>query len=136
MNTDTRLPSREDVPARVERRLWFGILGGPTAWTVNEIASYAIAAERCDVGAGLDVIGWTGLVGISVLAAALTIAAGWIAYGIFRDASGDGRITVAEGWGRVEFMAMAGVFTSALLLLNIVYFSIMPLLIDPCLRVR
>lgn len=136
MTSETRLPSREDVPAGVERRLWFGILAGPTAWTVHEIASYAIAAESCGRAGELGAAGWFGLVGIDVLAAALTAAALRVAYGVFRAASGGGRITAAEGWGRVEFMAMAGVFTSALLLLNIIYFSIMPLLIDPCLRVR
>lgn len=131
-------PGRPDsAPAldAPDRRLWFGILAPFVAWTLNELAGYVIADRSCVAGGGsLTTAGWIGLFTLNLLALAVAAGAGVVSHRVFREWSSQ-PLPRSEGWGRVEFMALAGVFISGLLLLNILYFGIMPFIVDPCLEV-
>lgn len=121
-----------------ERRLWFSILAAPAAWTVAEVVAFAASGRKCGVHGTSGALGpleWALVIGVP-LAAALVAGAGLlVAIRVFRSWTGPVPITRAEGWNRVEFMAIAGAIISLLLLLNIVYFAVLPLIVDPCLRV-
>lgn len=142
-------PHGRGVPRRpdpsTERRLWFGLLAAPLGWSVSEVVVFAVVGRRCAAGgsgagmessltASLHTWHWIVLLGVPLAAAALAVAALVTSVGVFRQWTGAIRITEAEGWSRVEFMAIAGAIVSTLLLLNIVYFAVMPLLVDPCMR--
>lgn len=120
-----------------ERRLWFSILAPPAAWTVAQLASYAVVGRVCDehtlVGS-LETWQMIAVLAIPAAMAILTLAALVVAVRTFRRWSGNVRITEAEGWNRIEYMAIAGAIISFFLLLNIVYLAVMPLIVDPCLR--
>lgn len=118
---------------RRDRRLLFAVLAAPAAWTVHEIVGVSIVGRTCALGGSGTLAVWqTVVLGVvSIVAAAIAIASAWTALSIFRGAGGT-RITAAEGWNRVEFVALLGFFLSLLLLLGIVYFALTPLLVEPC----
>lgn len=120
-----------------ERRLWFGILAPPAAWTAAELVGYALVGRTCGAGgpaAGPATWQWTALFSVTASAAAVTLGAMAIAYGVFRRRTGGAPLTRTDARDRVEFMAAGGVILGSMLLLNIVYFGIMPMIVDPCLR--
>ena len=124
------------LPPSPEKRLWFGLLAGPAAWTLHEVGGYAVAANGCALGAdALPAWSWIGLAALTVVSLGTTAAAGWVALREFRRATGPVPVYRTEGWGRVEFMAAGGVFVSAALLLNMLMFGVMPLIVDPCVMV-
>lgn len=128
-----RVPPERALPPSPEKRLWFGILAAPAAWSVHEIAGYAIAGQGCMVGEGrLPGWAWAGLIGVSVLCVAVAAAGALVSLMLHRRLSRPGPVWRTEGWGRREFMAAAGFFLSAILLLNLVMFSVMPIFVDPC----
>ena len=123
---------------RTERRLWFSILAAPIAWAVAELASYALVGRVCrpaSATAALDTWQWVAVFGIPLLCALVALAALLTALGVFRRWTGPVKVTRAEGWNRVEFMALFGGIVSLLLLLNIIYFGVLPAIVEPCLRV-
>lgn len=129
-----------------ERRLWFGLLAAPAAWTIAELVGYGVIGRACRplalprgfepvIGAAeLQTGQWLVVLGLQAAAAAVAVAAILMAYGVFRRWTGRVPITRAEGWNRVEFMAIGGVIVSSALLLNIIYFGVMPLIVEPCMR--
>jgi hypothetical protein len=123
----------QEPPPGTERRLWFGILAAPVAWTLNELVGVSVVGRVCGQQE-LSTLQWAVLFGLAAAAAAVALAAGLTAYRLFRRWTPDLKFTHAEGWTRVEFMAMMGVIISGFLLLNIVFFGIMPLFVNPCLR--
>lgn len=126
-------PNEKRLPRSPEKRLWFGVLAAPAAWTLHEVVGYAVVARGCMLGDGsLPTWAWSAYIGISLLAVLAAAAGGWVALAAFRRATGPTPVWRTEGWGRMELMGAAGVFISAALLLNIVLFGIMPLFLDPC----
>jgi hypothetical protein len=123
------------VSKSTNRRLAFGVLAAPTAWLIHEIAGVAIVGRNCQLAEDISSWQWVALTGLTVFAAALAIAGGLSAFRVFRRYDPAGRVTRAEGCDRVEFVALFGIFISAFLLLNIIYFGVMPLVVEPCLRV-
>lgn len=100
-----------------ERRLWFGILAAPAGWTVSELAGASV--------------GGTFAVVLALLAAAVSAAGAATAYRVFRRRAGDAGLTETRAADRVEFMALAGLIISGFLLLNILFFVLLPLLVAP-----
>ena len=145
---DPGSPHGRGVAARpdagTERKLWFSILAPPAAWTVAEIAGAAVAGRACGPwslpGDGgltgqLEAWQWLMVIAVPFVAAGIAVAGLMLAIGVFRRwRTSAHRITRASGWNRVEFMAMAGAIISFFLLLNIVFFAVMPLIVDPCMR--
>jgi len=121
----------------MRRRLWFSILGPPTAWTLAELVGVASVRAICTTGNGPAALAtwqWLLLLGIPVAAAIIAAAGLLVGVGSFCRTSGGMRFLHAEGVDRVQFMAMAGIIISSFLLLNIIYFGVMPVIVDPCLR--
>ena len=128
LHRETPSPSK-----RIERRLWFGILAGPFAWTAHELIGLAIVGRRCMDDADMDPLGYWLLFGIGLAAAAITAAGAWVAFRVFREWTDQKKLTRAEGWDRVEFMAIAGVIISIALLANIILMAVMPAIVNPCM---
>lgn len=135
-------PHGRGVAARpdraTERKLWFSILAPPAAWTVAEIVGAAIVGRTCgpsSLSGEMDTWQWIAALAVPIAGAAVAVAGLLVAIAVFRRWRTSGsRITRAEGWNRVEFMAMAGAIISFFLLLNIIFFAVMPLIVDPCMR--
>ncbi len=131
-------PHRHEVPPPV---LWFGLLLGPLAWTVQELASYAITAHACfpardqrfalPIGRAAD---WhhavqvgTILLGVAALALALW---GWRAISAAERAQPEHQAEVGEG--RTRFMALAGLLVSGIFLLNLLLNAVPLFFLDGC----
>jgi hypothetical protein len=113
-------------------RLWFGLLAGPLAWTIDELAAIALAYDHC--ASGLNVSGWLAsmsLIGIVALAVtSVAIVSNWrLISGRVID-SGLGEVTD----DRVRFMARFGLVVSALSLFAIFLRAITALFLGsaPC----
>jgi hypothetical protein len=143
------------APARTLVRpgaLWFGLFGGPVAWSVQTLVNLSIASHACfprlfplDAPA---IGGLRGIVfGVSVLAVIVTVAAAasaWRAWQSTRHEhqESSGRVdhhqaraaALETGEGRTRFMALAGVLTSATFaLVSLVHLSTV-FLVTPCAR--
>lgn len=116
----------------VRRRLAFALLAAPLMWSLHELASLVVVDGTCERAS--ETTQRLLLAAISVAAAA--VAGGGLAcgYGVFRHRRGGEGLFAAEGWDAVQFLALFAVFVSGLLLLNILYFSVVPFLVEPCLR--
>lgn len=117
-----------------DRRLAFSVFAPPLAWFAHETIGVAVVGRHCAAADHLTGGQWTMLIASAAVAAAIAVTACVIAYRIFSRQAPAGRITEAEGWGRVEFISLLGMFVSVLLLLNIVYFALMPFVVNPCMR--
>lgn len=116
------------------RRLAFGIAAAPAAWSIHEVAGFAIVGRNCLANDELMTWQWVVLITLTVFSIGLAVAGALTSLRVFRSWRRGGRLTRAEGWDRVEFLALFGIFTSVLLLLNLIYFSVLPLVLEPCLR--
>lgn len=120
--------------------LWYGLLGAPAAWSLQEVLSYALVSIPCgadaatlgaDSGAGLPIAA------IAVSAAALLVSVGALATAIrsWRAApSAEGGATVLERAtrDRIAFMAFSGIFVSAVFTIGIAFAAAGPLALAPC----
>jgi len=105
--------------------IWFGIFGGPAAWSLQTIANYAVFAHFCYPGdvplrsATIDGVRAIGLV-VSVVALAVTLAALAASVRAWRETQHHGgeereaRELLEVGEGRARFMAFAGILVSVL----------------------
>jgi hypothetical protein len=120
----TRAEQRTSAVSRAEGRgsalLWFGVLAGPAAWSVEIIVGYGVEEIACGTGTVGEEIEGIGVEPIIVLLTlflgAVTAAAGLLAFGCLRRLKAS-RSTAAEG--RAEWMAIAGIATSAIFLVLI-----------------
>jgi hypothetical protein len=120
----TRAEQRTSAVSRAEGRgsalLWFGVLAGPAAWSVEIIVGYGVEEIACSTGTVGEEIEGIGVEPIIVLLTlflgAVTAAAGLLAFGCLRRLKAS-RSTAAEG--RAEWMAIAGIATSAIFLVLI-----------------
>ena len=137
---DHPAPSRGLVSPAV---LWFGLFGGPGAWSILLIANYAIASHACYprlVPLMEPVSGQraflTPLIGISIVAIVIGAAALVFAIAAWRQCSGEtGGEThwlLDTGEGRTRFMAAAGIMTSSVFLLDILIHGAVVLLLGHC----
>jgi len=117
-----------------DQRLRFGVFAAPIAWVLHEVIGVAVVGRACYGNAQLTAWQWITLGAVSIVAALVAVAGGLSAYRVFRQWENGARITRAEGWDRVEFVSLMGMFLSGFLLLNIIYFGVMPLVVDPCVR--
>lgn len=134
-------PAQSLSEARGQRRLWFGLFGGPVAWSVQELATYALSASACNppgLRGGVPRMpglrAWELIVGVVVLAVAIgaawTAVRGWHAA---RPAHGSAEgLQLEVGEGRVGFMAFAGILLSAIFLFGIVMNLVSIFMVPPC----
>ncbi len=128
--TDGPTPDGQPHPSphrhRVQRwSLWFGLLGAPLAWSLQELVNVGLAGHACyphDVPLAAPL--WSQLGGavlwVEAVALAVCIAAGLVAFASWRrsrnEGPGDAHQLLGGGDGRTRFMAMAGIMTSVLFL--------------------
>jgi hypothetical protein len=128
-STDPAHPS----PLREEISLasfWFGILGAPLAWTIQEIVSYIGTSTQCKadgsstIPAHTDTV-WQSLLAINLLAMLLALfATGVAVYNwqkVRHEMSGNAHDLLDEGEGRTRFLAMFGLLTSAGFVIGLVF---------------
>ncbi len=109
---------------RVSRwSIWFGLLGAPLAWCLQELVNVSLAGYACyphDVPLALPL--WPHLTSISmwveIVALVVCIAAFIVAFSNWRrtrdEKPGDAHRLLGSGDGRTRFMAMTGILTSVL----------------------
>ena len=130
--------------------LWFAVLGGTAAWSAHLLVAWGLEEIACSpASSSTDVLGvsltvWIGLV--TTVLAAVTVAAGLLAYRLWRQAGaadpnrhiepggGDPEPEEVVRGGRAGFMALFGLAANALFLLAILYGGVSLLLLRPCLR--
>jgi hypothetical protein len=140
-------PERARVPLAT---LWFGLVGGPAAWSIQTLVSLPVAAHACfprltplsspAFGGVRGVIFLLGVMAFVVSALAAGVA--WRTWSRTRQeeqgASGAGAhhtesVALLEtGEGRTRFMALAGVMTSIAFLLVTAAHAAMLFLVAPC----
>ncbi len=121
--------------------IWFGVLGGAGAWTVQFLANLAFTFAQCDAPAGrwqLPVHGW--VIVLSAVAVAVALAAeaacGWLFVRTSRldhvveaERHGEGS---APPSGRIAFLAIVGLTVNFLSLAIIVMTGIGAPLLPVC----
>ena len=119
-----RVEERIRAVSRAEGRgsalLWFGVLAGPAAWSVEMIVGYGVEEIACStgsVGQELEGVGVEPIIVVLTLfLGAVTAAAGLLAFGCLRRLRAS---RSAAAGGRAEWMAIAGIATSAIFLVLI-----------------
>jgi len=131
-------PARHVVP---KWRLWFGLFGGPAAWSLQEIADYALNAHSCfprDVPLADPTFDPVRVVTAVVVVVALGVAAAslWVAYQAWRStrngAGRDDHHVLEVGEGRARFMAFSGVLLSSIFAFAVLMNGIPIATLPPC----
>ena len=140
-------PAREraSLPA-----LWFGLFGGPVAWSIQTLVNLPLASHACFPRLEpLDTPVVGGLRGIvlvvSLLALLVSAFAAVVAWRVWsrtrlehQGGTGEGRghdphlAALETGEGRTRFMALAGVMTSAAFFLVSAAHAATLFLVSPC----
>ena len=115
--------------------LWFGVLGGPAAWTIQLLSGYSLeewfacspATTSEGVILGLGVRTWA--LAIPVTGALVTLVAGLVAWSCLRRIP---RAPTDHVTQRARWMAWAGILNSILYGLVIVTSTAVPLVLDAC----
>jgi hypothetical protein len=109
--------------------LWFGMLGPPIVALLHQQVSYVLVPKYCHEGSAL----WLRVTSIACLA--IVIVAGITALSCLARARPEGAGSAQQEespLARPHFMAMVGVFSSALSLLIIIAQAIATFMLDPC----
>ena len=121
--------------------LWFGLLGAPIAWSVQEFVNVSLAGYACyphDVPLATPL--WSHLAAISasieVVAIDVCLAAALAAFVSWQksrhEEPGDAHHLLGGGDGRTRFMAMAGIMTSMLFLIGTALAALNLAGVPPC----
>lgn len=108
------------------RRLWFGLLAAPFAWSVQGLLGWFFGARICtqmSIGSVRTIVGLIGIV-------ALAVAVGGLLVGI-----GNWRVAVREervAEDRVEFMSLGGVLVSGAFVLGTFWGALNAVFINVC----
>ena len=153
MATHVTAQPAHPAPARVRvglPALWFGLYGGPLAWSVQTLVNLPVAAHGCfprleplsspTTGALRGVVA-----GVSFAALALCVAAVAVAFRSWTRTReehqsgagsarthGPGNALAETGEGRTRFMALAGVVTSLTFVVVILVHTASIFLVSPC----
>jgi hypothetical protein len=131
-------PHRERVSAWA---MWFGILGGPVAWSLQQLINAPLFAHGCyPKDAPLVEPIWTNAgsvaMAVELIAIVICVVAGVAAcrnWGRTRDEKeGSGHHLMEAGDGRSRFMSMVGMICSGLFLLATVFATVFLLAVQPC----
>jgi hypothetical protein len=124
-------------PALGTARLWFGALGGHTAWTAQLLLSYFVVSLACrDPSASFRLAGVDGyqllLVALTVLPAAGALAATVVAYRAWRAAGVSPRVEAAGTADWRGFLGLFGALLSGLFVATILVTGISLFYLRPC----
>jgi hypothetical protein len=121
-----------------QARLWFGVVAGAVAFTIQEFACFQIAIQACKdehLGAWgpLDPAGvrWV-LGGISMFMLLITIWGGIVSYRNWRAMSEQRRLLRAEGKNRESYMALFGLFANISFAIGIIWAGIPMAILNTC----
>jgi len=141
-------------------RLWAGVATAPAAWALSELVGYVLVSRSCEPGwNGLNAHGvsqpGTVLTAIAIVMTLVSVGALMLAVGSWRtlrdrEAPDDRAVRASSGaelpdgappaadpsWTRARFMAFAGIFTSAICGLGLLFWSVPSFLLDTCSQVR
>ena len=147
------MQGRHPAPARghvAPAALWFGIFGGPAAWTIQTLVDLPLASHACfprlEPLARPVLHGMQGIVlVVSLLAVAVSIAAGLVAWRSWsrtraeqQEGAGKGSdhdhpsALLETGEGRTRFMALCGVLTSIVFVVVTAAQLATVMLVAPC----
>lgn len=123
--------------------LWFGLLAGPVAWTLQLLVDYPLVAHYCFPDAAKRVVPTLDslhllVIIVSLLALAVAIAALLTANRSWRESGGEfgtERTELTEEAppsGRVRFMSLGGILASGLTIIGIVMHGGFVLMLPPC----
>lgn len=128
--------STAPVPAH---RLWYGVLAAMGAWIVHGLGSFVIsdaACVRAHAGVGMSVGTLQAiLVALTLAMLGVAVSGALVAWTTWR-ALATGELEHTEAHGRGEFMAVAGIFISAIFIIGIVWGGLAPLLTGLCEATR
>jgi hypothetical protein len=146
MNAANATPQQQPHPAPHRDRLslaaaWFAILAAPVAWSVQLLVNAPLVAHACyphdeplatpALSHLLAAAGW-----VEGLALALCLAGGAMALRNWRrtrnERPGTAHHLIEGGDGRSRFMAMAGLLTSSLFLIGVIFAAFNLTLAVPC----
>jgi hypothetical protein len=130
-------PISRHEPALGTARLWFGALGGHTAWTAQLLLSYFVVSLACrDPSASFRLAGVDGyqllLVALTVLPAAGALAATVVAYRGWRAAGVSPRVEAAGTADWRGFLGLFGALLSGLFVATILVTGISLVYLRPC----
>jgi hypothetical protein len=144
----TGQPGHPGHPAPARHRvskfvLWFGLFGAAAAWNIQLIVNYAVAAHACYpryVPLPIPAYGETAfsvpLIVVSIAALVIGVAGLFCAIAGWRTTSaetgGGSHWLLDTGEGRTRFMAAAGIMTSSVFLLAILFHCAAVLLLRHC----
>jgi len=113
--------------------LWFGVLGPPLAWGAHLVLGDLIFELGCSPGVrgpgilGLSLEAWALIE--TVVTAAITVAAGVLAYGGWRRLQ---QFSNGTAWGRAHALALAGMASAFIYLASIAYGFMAPFFLNRC----
>lgn len=121
-----------------ERRLWFGIAAGASAWAADSLAVNLICSQACKAGrdgqfftlSPVEVRWLLGAITVALLLVAL--AAATTAFRNWRELSGNAALHDDQAMGRADFMALIGLFASAVFIVGIVWAGVPVIFVSLC----
>ena len=116
--------------------LWFGLLGGQAAWTLQLLVSYYLVSVACLLGpTRFEDMGFPDLRVllnvVTAVAALIALAAGAIAYREWRQSGTDERRDLTDPNGQRHFLALVGILLSGLYVVVILLVGTSHLFINP-----
>jgi hypothetical protein len=126
--SDQQVPETHYAQPGLRRNvaLWFGVLAPPLAWALLLEVSYALVSIACDgVSRGL-------LLGVSLATLLLSLAGGFVAWGMYAGLRGAPDERAAPVAGRERFMALGGLLSACVFSLVIVATAVPVLFLRTC----
>lgn len=108
------------------RRQWIGLFLAPAVFFARLQLAYVIVPWACVTGGR----GWLHLV--DILAVALALAGGWIAWSVHRASTENSRSDGADAISRGRFLGLVGTWTSALFALLLAAQATAGVVLSPC----
>lgn len=109
-----------------QRRQWIGLFLAPAAFFARLQIAYVIVPWACVTGGRV----WLHLV--DLLAVALALVGGWIAWSVHRDSNGNSRPDGADAISRGRFLGLVGAWTSVLFALLLAAQATAGVVLSPC----
>lgn len=121
-----------------DRQLWFGVAAGATAWATHSLIINLICSQACKAGRGGTYYDLTPgavriLLGVvTVILLCVALGAGLTAFRNWRQLSGQASLREDQAESRTDFMALIGLFASAIFVVGIIWAGLPVILVSLC----